>query len=477
MEFLVKYMKIKLENIGVIEDSTININGITVITGRNNSGKTTLGKSLFSIFNAIEALYENSTIDISGYILSKLTRNLLDSELNKICRTIHGVFDKEKQQELDSIVLLKSIYSEDYPKFKSLEDLSKYIDNVAYKIMDLSTSDIKHLIERFERSLLFKNLLDNFEDIKEDFIRKCQELKFEIEKYSDLVDYQNYKMILSLTEEFENQIAPVKIQKDLVSHISVFEDEKEFSLDLCEAKHTFHVDGDLTLFDIDNVVFIDDVNVINSICMHFQRNNLRRRSNVVLEEYIYVPGHNHCLQEKLQKLNRNSVSVNNSYSLIEDKINEAFSENIVLDDDSLVCESDKLNLSNLAMGSKIFAIIKMLLNNSSLNEKSLLILDEPEAHLHPNWQNILAEVIVILSNELNVKIVVTSHSSNFVLALQTFSMKYQYSNKVDFYITEKVDDYRVNYKNVNDDLSVIYADFAKQFSSMKALFDYLTRGE
>ena len=56
-------------------------------------------------------------------------------------------------------------------------------------------------------------------------------------------------------------------------------------------------------------------------------------------------------------------------------------------------------------------------------------------------------------------------------------MKYQYSNKVDFYITEKVDDYRVNYKNVNDDLSVIYADFAKQFSSMKALFDYLTRGE
>lgn len=470
-------MKIKLENIGVIEDSTINVNGITVITGRNNSGKTTLGKSLFSIFNAIEALYENSTTDISSYILSKLTINLLDSDLNKICRTTHGVLSKEKQQELDSIALLKEIYSEDYPKFKSLKDLSKYIDDVVYKIMSLSKSDIKHLDVRFERSLLFKNLIDNFENIKEDFIQKCQELKSEIEKYSDLVDYQNYKMILSLSEEFENQIAPVKIKEDLVSQIKVFDDEKEFSLDFYETKHAFHVHGDLALFDIDNVVFIDDVNVINSICMHFQRNIMRRRSNVVLEEYIYVPGHNHCLQEKLQKLNKNSVSVNNNYSLIEEKINEAFSENIVLDDDSLVCESDKLNLSNLAMGSKIFAIIKMLLNNSSLNEKSLLILDEPEAHLHPNWQNILAEVIVILSNELNVKIVVTSHSSNFVLALQTFSMKYQYSNNVDFYITEKIDDYRVNYKNVNDDLSVIYADFAKQFSSMKALFDYLNCGE
>ena len=102
-------MKIKLENIGVIEDSTININGITVITGRNNSGKTTLGKSLFSIFNAIEKLYESSTTDISSYILSKLTRNLLDSELNKICRMTHGISNKDKQQELDSILILKTI--------------------------------------------------------------------------------------------------------------------------------------------------------------------------------------------------------------------------------------------------------------------------------------------------------------------------------------------------------------------------------
>ena len=366
-------MKIKLENIGVIEDSTININGITVITGRNNSGKTTLGKSLFSIFNAIEKLYESSTTDISSYILSKLTRNLLDSELNKICRMTHGISNKDKQQELDSILILKTIYSEDYPEFKSLKDLSEYIDDVIYKIMNLSTNDIEHLLERFERSLLFKNLLNNFEEKRENFIRKCQELKLEIEKYSDLVDYQNYKMILSLTKEFENQIAPVKIKEDLASQIKVFDDEKEFSLDLYETKNAFHVDGDLALFDIDNVVFIDDVNVIDSICMHFQRNIMRRRSNVVLEEYIYVPGHNHCLQEKLQKLNRNSVSVNNNYAFIEDKINEAFSENIVLDDDSLVCESDKLNLSNLAMGSKIFAIIKMLLNNSSLNESSLLI--------------------------------------------------------------------------------------------------------
>lgn len=467
-------MKIKLKNIGIIENSTINVNGITIITGRNNSGKTTLGKSLFSIFNAIESLYENSTTDISSYILSKLTRNLLDSELNKICRTIYDFSNREKQQEQDSVVLLKAIYSEDYPEFKSLNDLSKYIDDVICNLTSLSINDIKQLNEHIERSFLYRNLLYNFNEIKDDFIQKCQELKSEIEQYSDLVDYQNHKMILSLTKEFDNQISPVKIKGNLESQIEVFDDKKEFSLVFNEEKHTFHVDGDLALFDVDNVIFIDDVNVINSICPHFKRNIMRRRSNVMLDEYIYIPGHNHCLQEKLQKLN---TSVNNYNSHIEEKINEAFNENIVLDDNNLVCETDKLSLSNLAMGSKVFAIIKMLLNNSSLNEKSLLILDEPEAHLHPNWQNILAEVIVILATELNVKIVVTSHSPNFVLALQTFSIKYQYSSNSDFYITEKIDDYRVNYKNVNSDLSVIYSDFAKQFSNMKALFDCLIKGE
>ena len=42
-------MNIRLRNIGVIKDSTIKINGLTVITGQNNSGKTTVGKVLYSL--------------------------------------------------------------------------------------------------------------------------------------------------------------------------------------------------------------------------------------------------------------------------------------------------------------------------------------------------------------------------------------------------------------------------------------------
>ena len=43
-------MKLKICNIGKVIEADIDINGITVIAGENNTGKSTVGKTLFSIF-------------------------------------------------------------------------------------------------------------------------------------------------------------------------------------------------------------------------------------------------------------------------------------------------------------------------------------------------------------------------------------------------------------------------------------------
>lgn len=51
-------MKISLKNIGKIKNSDIEINGITVIAGENDSGKSTIGKALFSIFNGFYNIEE-----------------------------------------------------------------------------------------------------------------------------------------------------------------------------------------------------------------------------------------------------------------------------------------------------------------------------------------------------------------------------------------------------------------------------------
>lgn len=45
-------MKLHLKNIGKIKKATVEINAITIIAGENNTGKSTVGKVLFSVFNA-----------------------------------------------------------------------------------------------------------------------------------------------------------------------------------------------------------------------------------------------------------------------------------------------------------------------------------------------------------------------------------------------------------------------------------------
>lgn len=44
-------MKISLRNIGKLREADVEINGVTVIAGENNTGKSTVGKALFSVFN------------------------------------------------------------------------------------------------------------------------------------------------------------------------------------------------------------------------------------------------------------------------------------------------------------------------------------------------------------------------------------------------------------------------------------------
>ena len=45
-------MKLHIENFAKIANADIEINGITVIAGENNTGKSTVGKVLYSIYSA-----------------------------------------------------------------------------------------------------------------------------------------------------------------------------------------------------------------------------------------------------------------------------------------------------------------------------------------------------------------------------------------------------------------------------------------
>jgi len=95
----------------------------------------------------------------------------------------------------------------------------------------------------------------------------------------------------------------------------------------------------------------------------------------------------------------------------------------------------KIKLINTAMGIKYFGLLQVLNNNNYLYKGQVLILDEPEVHLHPIWQLKLAEIIVELSKK-KVKIVVNSHSPYMIEALKRYSELEEIEDKTNFYLAE-----------------------------------------
>lgn len=67
-------MKLKLKNIGKLTEAEINIDGITVIAGKNNTGKSTVGKSLYCIFSSMYDVNNKIAKDRRGYIRREIER-------------------------------------------------------------------------------------------------------------------------------------------------------------------------------------------------------------------------------------------------------------------------------------------------------------------------------------------------------------------------------------------------------------------
>ncbi|MEY4504401.1 MAG: hypothetical protein RL154_695 [Pseudomonadota bacterium] len=115
-----------------------------------------------------------------------------------------------------------------------------------------------------------------------------------------------------------------------------------------------------------------------------------------------------------------------------------------------------------ASGIKMFGFLQILLANDSLKDGSVLILDEPEVHLHPKWQLKYAEIIVELVKN-GVTVLVNSHSPYMVQALKVYSDRNEAVKKSsNFYIAVKnLDQITSTIKDTTKDLNPIFKALAQ----------------
>jgi len=166
------------------------------------------------------------------------------------------------------------------------------------------------------------------------------------------------------------------------------------------------------------------------------------------------------LYYKLQTKRPRENSFISSKESIKDVIKGELIKNKQTNDYRFYKGDSSYNLFNVATGIKYFGLIQVLIDNYQLDKEAILILDEPEVHLHPNWQLEMAKIIVELVKN-GVKILVNSHSPYMIEALERYGEKAEIN--MDFYLAEDgiID-------KVNDNNS---ATLSKIFEKLSAPFD------
>ena len=226
-------MKIQLKNIGIVKDSAISIEGLTVITGKNNSGKTTVGKTLYSILDAVSNLQQKARYDRVSYIKDQLEKVATALEVFRYLRTSHI----EKLDLFREYPAMKMLLSWDYRFDMPFGEIEQFAHRLADELRTFDVSwfeeneeleEIKeyrrylHFLSTRKEGISFASM---FNKQKEQAISILDKLFEEIKRDPELTSYARVSINSTLRLEFANQIQPVSAAEDVVSRVELFDND------------------------------------------------------------------------------------------------------------------------------------------------------------------------------------------------------------------------------------------------------------
>ncbi|MCT6923075.1 AAA family ATPase [Metasolibacillus sp.] len=406
-------MKLSLKNIGKIKEASIEIKGITVIAGENDTGKSTVGKTLFAVFNSFYQIEEQIREERIGSV-----------------EEILGSLYKNQSQTLFLIEYTKM------PAKKIVDNIERYL------------SDPAILTKEFYS--LYKNSIDD-----ESLDEACKDILAVLNVSSGEI----IKAILNkkLDLEFNGQINNVFADDRGLIHLAIKESIMSISLTNNVVKE---VKDSISLKT--EAIYIDDPFVLDQV----QRVWFSRSYN----------NHRDHLRDKLTIEHNegkviNKIIATNKFEHIYNKINAVCSGDVVKIDHLGIGykkgKSDKiLDVRNLSSGLKTFIILKTLLTNDVLKPNGTIILDEPEIHLHPEWQLLFAELIVLIQKEFGMHILLTTHSPYFLNAIEVYSAKHGIANKCKYYLAT-VKEETSFIEDVSDNIEIIYSKLARPLQDLE----------
>lgn len=424
--------KFLLKDYKAIKEAQIELNGITVLAGENGAGKSTITRWFYYLIEVIAKYDKFAYEDLCNDIYTIL------KEYNLIFRT--AVFESSRISSSVS----KWRNQTKIIDYSSIDDLLKIVNSakeVVIKVADFIEQNSKEdntMDPNITRSMKYLGIDTNDKFDRELYISQTT---YKIDKA-----FQNYR--LNIAERYIDNVYRY-IRKDYDENlmrpnkIHFFED----NIPVLEDKTIGY------LFGIQRSIYIDTP-------MAIVDDSLNNKLWWKLSELLLKPTNdtmsfaNKKMLIRIQRLIHGTIKLND---------NDFEDEMRYIRDDEL-----DIPLIEAATGIKSFASIIRLLENGYLDKNTLLIIDEPEAHLHPQWIVEYARILVLLSKELGVRILIASHNPDMVAAIQSIGEKEGLKERITFYQAIQTDTkYQYEYKNLGFEVAEIFKSFNIALSRIK----------
>ena len=407
-------MKVSMKDVAVIKAADIQLDGITVVAGLNGTGKTTIGKGIYAIINAYSTLHPKIIMSRKNSIRNQFVRFYIPQ---------NDIEEGFKSSQ------------------KFMEDLSNQ------KLSSWSTEEREvvkaEITEWFNRNL---KLDDNPEELIENIVNIIkrpveQDVKFIVDSC-----YQNV---------FDNQINRFNSKLDAIFTAEI-EDKKYSARFKNDGLVYYEYEGS----DVSNAIYIESQNILDKYDQYINRRGSRRNmSDFSTKLFNALRVDKKEVQEDMTveeyESRKKAMEIVNSIisGVTHGSLEGDTSSEFVFHDEKT---SHNVQIKNLSAGIKIFAVLQRLLENGSLKSGDILLIDEPEVNLHPEWQIIFAEILVRIHKELGIIIYLNSHSPYFIRAIEVKLAKNDIGDKGKFYLTQEVEAGSYAVKDVTYSTDEIY---------------------
>lgn len=375
-----------IRNFAKVSQADINLRGLTVVVGENNSGKSTIGKSLFalcSVFgNLDERVYESKLLSI-------------DEALDHASIPLAPMMTDRRFKD--------RLLVEDFSTAQVVALLKK---NAPYLF-----SNEDHAIEHFLKSQI-ASFLREVSRIKK--ITPAQYREAVVWDYFDKVFHSQIIPVFSADKRASLEVVnggKVKVSFDSTSVL--IERMGQPSFKVC------YINGPVVANLLNSDCALDALEVYDRELTE----GLRAAHSASTENVGVVGARKVANRIKLKTLRRLFERVMPGNIVRKDKGKLSLS----------TPSGEPISFENLSSGLKSFVLLWQVLDQGLVSDGDVLILDEPEVHLHPEWQIVYAEIIVLAAKLFDLRILLTSHSVDFIHAISLFVRKYSMKGRLSLY--------------------------------------------